>query len=145
VEPSLGQRHELMPPRIPKLRKAVAQQDERTLAGFGDVHRDAVRLQGAVRYLGHHPSPMLNCRRDDAAARPPAHACGSPTSNLAGGATRRCVPRQISAAIEPTFANSGRFRAVSGEDHASDRLEQGKWPSPPAKGDRSWRSAAPQR
>jgi hypothetical protein len=43
---------------------------------------------------------------------------------------------------KPTFA---RFQAVSGEDHASGRLEQGKWPSPRAKGDRSWRSVAPQR
>ena len=41
-----------------------------------------------------------------------------------------------------TFA---RFRAVSGKDHASGRLEQGKSPSPRAKGDRSWRSTAPQR
>jgi hypothetical protein len=30
---------------------------------------------------------------------------------------------------KPTFA---RFQAVSGEDHASGRLEQGKWPSPRA-------------
>ena len=54
---------------------------------------------------------------------------------------RRCRLRGA-ALSEPTFA---RFRAVSGKDHASGRLEQGKSPSPRAKGDRSWRSTAPQR
>ena len=53
VEPSFGQRHELMPPRIPKLRKAVAQQDERTLALLGQVHADAVGLDRAVPQPGH--------------------------------------------------------------------------------------------
>ena len=41
-------RRKLMPPGVPGLREAVAEDHERTLAGLGDMHVDAVRLYDAV-------------------------------------------------------------------------------------------------
>ena len=43
-----GERGELMPPRVPRLGEAVAEQHERALALLGDVHADAVGVDGAV-------------------------------------------------------------------------------------------------
>ena len=53
VEAGIGERGDLVPPRVPALREAVAHHDERAAAGLGDVHVDAVRLDGAVLDLGH--------------------------------------------------------------------------------------------
>jgi hypothetical protein len=47
------QRTELMPPRIPALRKAVSQQNRRSAPLLCDVHADAIGFDDAVRYLGH--------------------------------------------------------------------------------------------
>ena len=52
----LGQGNELVPPRVPRLRKAVAEQHERALARLGQVHLDAVRLDALVLDLDHGPS-----------------------------------------------------------------------------------------
>src|SRR5262249_37774512 len=56
------QRRELMPPGIPALGKAVAEDDERAFTLLGDVQADAVRLDHAMRHLGHrriHPRCRL--------------------------------------------------------------------------------------
>ena len=55
VVAGLGQRRELVAPRVPGLGEAVAEHDEGTLAGLGDVHLDAVGLDGAVLDVGHGP------------------------------------------------------------------------------------------
>ena len=58
AEPSLRQRPELMTPGIPALGKAMAEDDERAFTLFGHVQADAVRLDHAMRHLGHrriHP------------------------------------------------------------------------------------------
>ncbi len=44
----LGQRLQLMPPRVPGFGKAVAQHDQRAGALLGDVHLDAVGRDGPV-------------------------------------------------------------------------------------------------
>ncbi len=51
----VGQRADLVAPRVPALRKAVAQHDERPVCrtGFGDVHVDPVGVDETVRDLGH--------------------------------------------------------------------------------------------
>ncbi len=49
----LGQRLELMAPRIPALRPAMAEEDERPLACLGDVDAKAVRLDEPVGDVGH--------------------------------------------------------------------------------------------
>jgi hypothetical protein len=54
VEPGLGEGGELMAPGVPELGKAVAEYDERTDAGFGEMHADAVGRDGAVRHFGRH-------------------------------------------------------------------------------------------
>src|SRR5271165_3512778 len=56
-EPGLGECRELMAPRIPAFGKAVAQRDEGTLTRFGEVHSDAVGLDGAVRHFCRHRGP----------------------------------------------------------------------------------------
>ena len=43
-----GERRELVPPRVPALGKAVAEQHERPLAGLGDVHRQVADLELAM-------------------------------------------------------------------------------------------------
>ena len=62
AEPGLRQRPELMPPGIPALGKAVAEDDERTFTLLGHVQADAVRLDHPMRHLGHrriHPGCRL--------------------------------------------------------------------------------------
>ncbi len=49
VESGCRQRRELVTPRVPALRKAVAQDDERPFPLFGKVEVDAVRLDHAMR------------------------------------------------------------------------------------------------
>lgn len=49
-QPMIGQ---LMPPRVPTFRKAMAQEDERALALFCDVHPDAIGLNEAMLQPGH--------------------------------------------------------------------------------------------
>ena len=49
VVAGVGQVDQLLVPGPPELREAVQQQHERTGAGLGDVQRDAVGLDGAVR------------------------------------------------------------------------------------------------
>ncbi len=44
-EPRLGDGPDLVAPRIPQLRKAVHQDDERSLTLDGGAHRDAVRVE----------------------------------------------------------------------------------------------------
>jgi hypothetical protein len=48
-----GKRAELMAPGIPGFGKAVAQENQRSLALFGDVEANAVGLDHALRYLIH--------------------------------------------------------------------------------------------
>jgi hypothetical protein len=58
TESSLRQRPQLMPPRIPALGKAVAEDDERAFTQLGHVQADAVCLDHPVRHLGQrgiHP------------------------------------------------------------------------------------------
>jgi hypothetical protein len=43
-----GQRWQLVAPRVPTLREAMQQNDQRTLSGFHDVHADAVCLDRSV-------------------------------------------------------------------------------------------------
>jgi hypothetical protein len=52
-EPDLGEGGELVPPGVPGFRKAMAQQDERTFACFGQVYADTVGCDGAVRHFRH--------------------------------------------------------------------------------------------
>jgi hypothetical protein len=54
MEPRLGECRELMAPGIPGFGKAVAQEDERPRTGFGEVHADAIGLDGAMRHFGRH-------------------------------------------------------------------------------------------
>src|SRR5262249_24013670 len=61
VIPRLGQRDELMSPRVPGLRKAVAEHDERPVARLGDVDANAVGLDGAVADLGAHARRFGGC------------------------------------------------------------------------------------
>ena len=53
MEAGFGEGAELVAPRIPAFRKAVAEHDERARPGFGDVHADAVGLDRTVSDLGH--------------------------------------------------------------------------------------------
>ena len=48
VKARVSERGQLMAPRIPRLRKAMTQHDERSRAGFSDVHVDSVRRDRAV-------------------------------------------------------------------------------------------------
>jgi hypothetical protein len=62
TEAGLRQRRELMPPGIPTLGKAVAEDDERAFTLLGYVQADAVRLDHPMRHLGHrriHPRCRL--------------------------------------------------------------------------------------
>jgi hypothetical protein len=49
VESGRGQRRELVAPRIPAVRKAVAQDDQRPFPLLSNVEVDAVRLDHAMR------------------------------------------------------------------------------------------------
>ena len=54
-----------MPPGIPALRKAVAEDDERAFTLLGHMQADAVRLDHPMRHLGHrriHPRCRLGAR-----------------------------------------------------------------------------------
>jgi hypothetical protein len=53
TEPRIRQRLELMPPGIPALGKAVAEDDQRAFTLLGHVQADAVGLDHPVRHLGH--------------------------------------------------------------------------------------------
>src|SRR5208283_347142 len=53
VEPGVGQRADLMPPRVPRLGKAVAQQHAWTRAHLRIVEANAVDVGEAMRDLGH--------------------------------------------------------------------------------------------
>ncbi len=55
MEPGRGERRELMAPGVPGFGKAVAEHDQRTLAGFDQVHPDAVGLDGAMAERGFSP------------------------------------------------------------------------------------------
>src|SRR5215467_2617453 len=65
AEPCLRECPELMPPGIPALGKAVAEDDEGARALFGHVYSDAVRFDHAMRHLGHrriHPRWRIRAR-----------------------------------------------------------------------------------
>src|SRR5262249_19327356 len=63
-EARFRERGELMAPRGPGFRKAVAEDDEWSLAGLGHVHANAVRLDGAVRDGSHQrPSILMTTAR----------------------------------------------------------------------------------
>ena len=49
----VGERLELMAPRVPGFRKAVAHQDERSFSRLGEMDADAVRLDRPMCDLGH--------------------------------------------------------------------------------------------
>src|SRR5262249_4424789 len=62
TEPSLRQGPELMPPGIPALGNAMAEEYERAFTLLGDVQADAVRLDHPMRHVGHrriHPRCRL--------------------------------------------------------------------------------------
>ena len=44
---------QLMPPGVPRLRKAMQEHDQRSGPGLDDVHADAVGIDGAVLQIGH--------------------------------------------------------------------------------------------
>src|SRR4029434_9089738 len=48
-----GERRQLMAPRIPGFGETVTEEDERTRPLLGDVHADAVGLDGPVQAIGH--------------------------------------------------------------------------------------------
>ena len=52
-EARVAKRLQLVPPRIPGLRKAMTEQNERTSALFGDVHLDAVGRDRTMSQFGH--------------------------------------------------------------------------------------------
>ena len=54
VVAGLRQCAKLMAPGVPRLRKAVAQQDQGSTADLGNVHPDAVGLDRAMRHFAHH-------------------------------------------------------------------------------------------
>jgi hypothetical protein len=56
VKSGLSQCGELMPPRISQFRKAVTQDNQRTLALFGDVHINAVGFDNTLFRFRHCPS-----------------------------------------------------------------------------------------
>ena len=55
----LGERLQLMAPRIPGFRKAVAEEHDGSASRFGEMDRDPVCLDGAMGDLGHAPSPSI--------------------------------------------------------------------------------------
>jgi hypothetical protein len=57
TEPGRGQRRQLVPPRVPGLGEALAQDHQRPRALLGDVNADAVRLDDAVRRPGRLAFP----------------------------------------------------------------------------------------
>jgi hypothetical protein len=57
AEPGLGKCQELMAPRVPTFRKAVAEQDQWTLALFGEVHPNAIRLDDTMPHFTHRTRP----------------------------------------------------------------------------------------
>ncbi len=55
----IGERLQLMAPRIPGFRKAVAEEHDGSASGLGEMDRDPVCLDGAMGDLGHAPSPSI--------------------------------------------------------------------------------------
>jgi hypothetical protein len=49
----LGQRRQLVAPRVPRLWKAVAENDQRPGPLLGDIHLDAVGFDGLVLHTRH--------------------------------------------------------------------------------------------
>lgn len=58
---TLGKCWKLMPPGVLGLGEAVAEDHQRTLAGFGNVHVDAIGSHGAVVDVGQKRLPPLAC------------------------------------------------------------------------------------
>jgi hypothetical protein len=54
-----SERLQLMAPRIPGFRKAVAEEHDGSASRFGEMDRDPVCLDGAMGDLGHAPSPSI--------------------------------------------------------------------------------------
>jgi hypothetical protein len=54
-----SERLQLMAPRIPGFRKAVAEEHDGSASRFGEMDRDPVCLDGAMGDLGHAPSPSV--------------------------------------------------------------------------------------
>ena len=77
VEAGLRKRRQLMPPGIPGLREAVAENDQRARPLLGDVHANAVRLDGAVLDLAH--------RLPDSPTRSWASAITARTRSMSAG------------------------------------------------------------
>ena len=64
VEACFGECAELMSPGIPRFGKAVTQKDERAAAALGDVHADAVGVDGAMGDVRHgQPLRLLRGER----------------------------------------------------------------------------------
>src|ERR1700750_2988541 len=61
VEARLSQRIDLVAPRVPAFRKAVAQQNKRALALLDDVQADAVGLDDPLDRFAHRPRPIKGC------------------------------------------------------------------------------------
>ena len=59
VVAGLGERLQLMAPRIPGFRKPVAQQYDGAGSGLGKMDGDAVRLDSAMGDLSHASSPRV--------------------------------------------------------------------------------------
>jgi hypothetical protein len=56
AEARLGERGNLMAPRVPRFRKPMAQNDQRPLAGLDVVHPDAVGLDEVMAWCAHRAS-----------------------------------------------------------------------------------------
>ena len=88
VKAGLGERRQLMAPRIPGLGKAMAQQHQRPAALFGDVQVDAVGRDIAVSQFAHVRS------RGQAAASATLRPAARPSaSSDKGNAARSCRNR----------------------------------------------------
>jgi hypothetical protein len=61
MESCIGERWYLMPPRIPALWEAMAEDDQGPLALLGKVHLNAVGVDESVFYCGHRVS-LEACR-----------------------------------------------------------------------------------
>ena len=56
------ERGKLMPPRVPRLREAVAENHQRPFAGLGDMHVDTVRLYDAVADVAQGLASLFDVR-----------------------------------------------------------------------------------
>ena len=94
----LGERGQLVAPRVPRLGKAVAKDDERAHARLGDVHLDAVGLDDGV--LEFHAGLPCVLREHGFVVRATVRGLGSERSEskdiFAGSLLARGIPDGVS-------------------------------------------------